>query len=69
MKISSITIKGYKSFGPEGVPLPLQEKLAGFIGLNSAGKTAALEKLRKLFGALLMERKIFRSDFPLISIN
>lgn len=63
MRISSITIKGYKSFGPKGVTIPLQDKLAGFIGLNSAGKTSALEALRKLFGSSLMEREIFASDF------
>lgn len=63
MKISTIKIKGYKSFGPEGVEITLQDKLAGFIGLNSAGKTSALEALRKLFGASLSEREIYQSDF------
>jgi predicted ATP-dependent endonuclease of OLD family len=63
MRISSVTIKGYKSFGSKGVTIPLQDKLAGFIGLNSAGKTSALEALRKLFGSSLMEREIFASDF------
>ncbi|CAA7197361.1 ATP-binding protein [Chryseobacterium potabilaquae] len=42
MRISSVTIKGYKSLDPEGVTIPLQDKLAGFIGLNSAGKTSEL---------------------------
>ncbi|MBS0027212.1 AAA family ATPase [Chitinophaga sp. 22321] len=63
MKISTIKIKGYKSFGPEPVVIPLQDKLAGFIGLNSAGKTSALEALRKLFGSSTMEREIYQSDF------
>ncbi|AJW65040.1 hypothetical protein VO54_03613 [Elizabethkingia miricola] len=63
MKISTIKIKGYKSFGPDEVVIPLQDKLAGFIGLNSAGKTSALETLRKLFGSSLIEREIYRSDF------
>lgn len=63
MRISTIKIKGYKSFGSKETTIPLQDKLAGFIGLNSAGKTSALEALRKLFGASLMEREIFRSDF------
>ncbi|MCL8537675.1 AAA family ATPase [Chryseobacterium gallinarum] len=63
MKISTIKIKGYKSFGPDEVVIPLQDKLAGFIGLNSAGKTSALEALRKLFGASLSEREILQSDF------
>ncbi|MFC7345378.1 ATP-dependent endonuclease [Chryseobacterium zhengzhouense] len=63
MRISSVTIRGYKSYGSKGVTIPLQDKLAGFIGLNSAGKTSALEALRKLFGSSLMEREIFASDF------
>ncbi|WP_228435709.1 ATP-dependent nuclease [Chryseobacterium pennipullorum] len=63
MRISSVTIRGYKSYGSKGVTIPLEDKLAGFIGLNSAGKTSALEALRKLFGSSLMEREIFASDF------
>lgn len=63
MKISKIKIKGYKSFGPEEVVIPLQDKLAAFIGLNSVGKTSALEALRKLFGSSLNEREIYRQDF------
>ncbi|RXM52925.1 MULTISPECIES: AAA family ATPase [unclassified Chryseobacterium] len=63
MRISTIKIKGYKSFGPAEVTIPLQDKLTGFIGLNSAGKTSALEALRKLFGSTLMERDISQSDF------
>ncbi|GEN66263.1 ATP-dependent nuclease [Chryseobacterium rhizosphaerae] len=63
MRISTIKIKGYKSFGPKETTISLQDKLAGFIGLNSSGKTSALETLRKLFGASLMEREIIRSDF------
>ncbi|HLT42819.1 MAG TPA: AAA family ATPase [Sphingobacteriaceae bacterium] len=63
MKISTLKIKGYKSFGPNEVLIPLQDKLAAFIGLNSAGKTSALEALKKLFGSSLAEREIYRQDF------
>jgi putative ATP-dependent endonuclease of the OLD family len=63
MRISTIKIKGYKSFGPEEVTIPLQDKLAAFIGLNSAGKTTVLETLKKLFGSSLAEREIYRQDF------
>ena len=39
MKISNLRIKGFKSFGiNEGVNIPLNNNLAAFIGLNSAGK-------------------------------
>ncbi|PPL02281.1 ATP-dependent nuclease [Parapedobacter indicus] len=63
MRISTLKIKGYKSFGPKEVIIPLQDKLAAFIGLNSAGKTSALEALKKLFGSSLSEREIYRQDF------
>jgi len=63
MRISKLKIKGYKSFGPEEVVIPLENNLAAFIGLNSAGKTSALEALKKLLGASLSDREIFRQDF------
>jgi putative ATP-dependent endonuclease of OLD family len=63
MRISKLKIKGYKSFGPEEVVITLQDKLAAFIGLNSAGKTTALETLKKMFGSTLAEREIYRQDF------
>lgn len=63
MKISKLKIKGYKSFGPDEVVIPLENNLATFIGLNSAGKTSALEALKKLLGASLSDREIFRQDF------
>jgi putative ATP-dependent endonuclease of OLD family len=63
MRISKIKIKGYKSFGPDEVIIPIQDRLAAFIGLNSAGKTSALEALKKLFGSSISEREIYRQDF------
>lgn len=63
MKISKLKIKGYKSFGLTEVSLSLENKLTSFIGLNSAGKTTALEALKKLFGATLSDRELTRQDF------
>ncbi|MEW7400556.1 AAA family ATPase [Elizabethkingia anophelis] len=63
MKISALKIKGFRSFGPDEVNIPIDEKLVGFIGLNSAGKTTSLEAMRKLFGQSLADREIFRQDF------
>jgi putative ATP-dependent endonuclease of OLD family len=63
MRISVLRVKGYKSFGPNEVTIPLQDKLAAFIGLNSAGKTTALETLKKLFGSSMAEREIYREYF------
>lgn len=39
------------------------KRLNAFIGLNSSGKTAALEALRKLFGITNAERNINKQDF------
>src|SRR5690348_14232846 len=61
MYISKISIKGFRSFGPL-VQIPIREKLTAFIGQNSAGKTTALEALRRVFG-LHSERELYRDDF------
>lgn len=63
MKISKLKIRGYKSFGPDEVVIKFENKLAAFIGLNSAGKTSALEAIKKLFGSSFSEREIHRQDF------
>lgn len=63
MRISNLKIKGFRSFGSTGVNISLNEDLAAFIGLNSAGKTTALEALRKIFGHSIAEREINRQDF------
>lgn len=63
MQISLVKIKGFRSFGPDEICIPVNEKLVGFIGQNSAGKTTALDALRKLFSPSTAEREIFRQDF------
>lgn len=63
MKLSKLKIRGYKSFGPQETTIALVNNLAAFIGLNSAGKTTALEALKKMFGSSLNEREISRHDF------
>ena len=63
MYISKITIKGFRAFDTDGVSISLKNKLNAFIGLNSTGKTAALEALTKVFGITKAERDILRQDF------
>ncbi|WP_300568867.1 AAA family ATPase, partial [Flavobacterium sp.] len=63
MKISKLKIKGFRSFGPNEIIINIEQKLVGFIGLNSAGKTTALDALRKLFGTSFSDKEIFRQDF------
>jgi predicted ATP-dependent endonuclease of OLD family len=62
MRIACIKICNFRSFGPEPQVISFEKKLICFIGLNSAGKTAALTALQKLFGSY-SERKLFREDF------
>ncbi|PTT40662.1 ATP-dependent endonuclease [Chryseobacterium sp. HMWF028] len=63
MKISALKIKGFRSFGSSNVIIPINEHLVGFVGLNSSGKTTALEAMRKLFGQSLADRELTRKDF------
>lgn len=63
MYISKIIIRGFRAFDTDGVSISLKRKLNGFIGLNSTGKTAALEALTKVFGITKIERDILRQDF------
>lgn len=61
MRISAVTIAGFRSFGSR-IKFDINEKLSVFIGHNSSGKTAALDALRKVFG-FTSERELFREDF------
>lgn len=63
MWISKITISNFRSFGDTPIEILLEKDLTGFIGLNSTGKTAALEAIRKLFGTTQQERELNRQDF------
>jgi putative ATP-dependent endonuclease of OLD family len=63
MKISALKIRGFRSFGPNEVLIPIEDDLVGLIGLNSAGKTTCLEALKKLFGQTSSDRELFRQDF------
>ena len=63
MRVTNIRIRNFRSFGPEILDISIKNKLSAFIGLNSSGKTTALEALRKLFGVTNAEREICREDF------
>jgi len=63
MYISKIIIKGFRAYDSEGISIDLKNKLNAFIGLNSTGKTAALEALTKVFGITKSERDLQRQDF------
>lgn len=62
MQIKKLMIQGFRSFG-SAQEISIINSLTTFIGLNSAGKTTAMEGLRKLFGIGSAEREIFQEDF------
>lgn len=63
MHISKLIIKGFRSYDSEGVELTIEEDLVAFIGINSSGKSSAMEALRKLFGNTSYEKEFLREDF------
>lgn len=62
MHITELKISGFRSFADE-ISIPLKNKLSAFIGLNSSGKTTALEALRKVFGTSGNEKELVKEDF------
>lgn len=62
MKLQSIRLSNFQSFGPEPTELTLND-VTHLIGPNGAGKTAALQSLCRLFAFDPSLRRIHRSDF------
>jgi putative ATP-dependent endonuclease of OLD family len=65
MRIESVTISGFRSFGAEPVTVALAGDVTAVIGPNASGKTAFLQAIAKLFGVTRAQRTIDRSDFHL----
>lgn len=65
MRIQSITISGFRSFGPETQHVALAGDLTTVVGPNASGKTALLQALAKMFGVTRAQRTLHRSDFHL----
>lgn len=63
--IQSLTISGFRSFGPDGETIRLEEGLTTVVGPNASGKTAILGALGKMFGVTRAQRTVQRSDFHL----
>ena len=64
MRISAITIRGFRCFGPEEVSIDLDD-LTAFVGPNASGKTAAMLALARLFGETQQLRTVVPTDFHL----
>lgn len=62
MKLESIRLSSFQSFGPEPTELTLND-ITYLIGPNGAGKTAALQALCRLFALDPSLRRIQRPDF------
>jgi putative ATP-dependent endonuclease of OLD family len=65
VRIESITIAGFRSFGPASHRIGLAGDLTAIVGPNASGKTALLQALGKVFGVTRAQRTIHRSDFHL----
>ncbi len=65
MRIVSLTLSGFRCFGPDPITVPLSPEITAVVGPNAAGKTALLHALSKLFGVSRAQRTVERSDFHL----
>lgn len=62
MKLHTLRLSNFQSFGPEPVELSLED-ITYLIGPNGSGKTAALQALCRMFAFDPSLRRIQRSDF------
>jgi len=62
MKLQTLRLSSFQSFGPEPTDVGL-EAITYLIGPNGSGKTAALQALCRLFAFDPSQRRIQRSDF------
>jgi putative ATP-dependent endonuclease of OLD family len=65
LRLDSVTLSGFRCFGPDPLKVPLSPEVTAVVGPNAAGKTALLKALSKLFGVSRAERTVQRSDFHL----
>ncbi|MDP3177224.1 MAG: AAA family ATPase, partial [Spirochaetaceae bacterium] len=65
MRLETITLSGFRCFGPNPLTVRLAAEITAVVGPNAAGKTALLHGLAKLFGVSRAQRTVLRSDFHL----
>ncbi|WVV47963.1 AAA family ATPase [Pseudomonas sp. NA13] len=65
MRIESITVSGFRCFGPNEIAIPISDEVTTIVGPNAAGKTALLQAMSKMFGVTRAQRTVSFSDFHL----
>lgn len=63
MRLESVTLSGFRCFGPDPITVSIAPEVTAVVGPNAAGKTALLHALSKLFGVSRAQRTVQRSDF------
>ena len=63
MHVESVTITGFRCFGPTPATILFSQGLTAIVGPNASGKTAVLQALMRLFGVTRAQRTIVPSDF------
>ena len=63
MKLSTLRICNFQSFGPEETVIRLEDDITYVLGPNGAGKTAILQALSRLFSPIQLQRTVQVSDF------
>lgn len=62
MYIESLSLRNFKCFGDAAAKIQIQSGMTGFVGDNGAGKSSALEALKRLFSPVSSERQLRKSD-------
>lgn len=65
MRIETVTLAGFRCFGPDRIKVHVSSEITAVVGPNAAGKTAFLQALSKIFGVSRAQRAVQRSDFHL----
>jgi hypothetical protein len=63
MFIEQIVLSNFRCFGHNPTTITLSKGLTAFVGVNGAGKTAALQAMQRLFGITGDQRRLRRQDF------